>query len=442
MAAQETPLSGPDFSQGIPASTLADGVPLLGHVGDQAVLLVRRGSDVFAVGATCTHYSGPLAEGIVVEDTIRCPWHHACFSLRTGMALRPPALNALPRWRVEQTDGQVFVREELAAEPQSKLSTAGLPESVIIIGGGAAGNAAAETLRREGYEGPVTMLSADDAPPCDRPNLSKDYLAGTAKESWIPLKSPKFYERRAIELRLNARVTAIDPRNRHVTPADGKTLEYGALLLATGADPVRLDLPGADPSIVHYLRTLSDSKAIIAAAAAAKRALVIGASFIGLEVAAALRHRKLEVHVVGPEARPLERVMGPELGDVVRRLHEKQGVVFHLGETVTKFEGRMARLSGGTSLTADLIVIGVGVRPATALAEAAGLATENGITTDQYLQTSAPGIFAAGDIARWPDPHSHERIRVEHWTVAERQGQTAARNILGRRERYDAVPFF
>jgi NADPH-dependent 2,4-dienoyl-CoA reductase/sulfur reductase-like enzyme len=297
-------------------------------------------------------------------------------------------------------------------------------------------------LRREGYDRPVTMLSADDAPPCDRPNLSKDYLAGTAQESWIPLKSPKFYEKRAIELRLNAPVTTIDPRNRRVTLADGKTLAYGALLVATGADPVRLDLPGADPSIVHYLRALGDSKAIIAAAATAKRALVIGASFIGLEVAASLRHRKLDVHVVAPEARPLERVMGPELGDVVRRLHEKQGVVFHLGETVTKLEGRTARLSGGASLAADLIVIGVGVRPATALAEAAGLATDNGITTDEYLQTSAPGIFAAGDVARWPDPHGRERIRVEHWTVAERQGQTAARNILGRRERYDAVPFF
>jgi NADPH-dependent 2,4-dienoyl-CoA reductase/sulfur reductase-like enzyme len=340
----------------------------------------------------------------------------------------------------------VFVREKQvppAGKPvPAQSERAAWPASVVIVGGGAAGFAAAEMLRREGYDRPVTILSADESPPCDRPNLSKDYLAGTAEESWIPLKSPKFYEKRAIELRLNSRVTAIDPRNRGVTLADGKTLEYDALLLATGADPVRLDLPGADASIVHTLRTLSDSKAIIAAAATAKRALVIGASFIGLEVAASLRHRKLDVHVVAPEARPLERVMGPELGDVVRRLHEERGVVFHLGQTVTRIEGRMARLSGGTSLAADLVIVGVGVRPAVALAEAAGLATDNGITTDQYLQTSVPGIFAAGDIARWPDSHSGERIRVEHWTVAERQGQTAARNILGRRERYDAVPFF
>ncbi|MGH6930517.1 MAG: FAD-dependent oxidoreductase [Dongiaceae bacterium] len=438
--------SGPDFAAGVALTDIADGAMLQGHVGEEAVLLARRGNELFAVGAACTHYHGPLAEGLLVGDTVRCPWHHACFSLRTGEAVRAPAFDPLPRWRVQREDDRVFVREKQAASgakpAPAESQRAAWPASVVIVGGGAAGFAAAEMLRREGYDRPVTLLSADDAPPCDRPNLSKDYLAGTAKESWIPLKSPKFYEKRAIDLRLGARVTAIDPRNRRVTLADGKAIDYGALLLATGADPVRLELPGADAAAVHYLRTFADSRAIVAAAATAKTALVIGASFIGLEVAASLRARKLAVHVVAPEARPLERVMGPELGDVVRRLHEKQGVVFHLGETVTKIEGKTARLSGGASLAADLIVIGVGVRPATALAEAAGLATDKGITVDEYLETSAPGIFAAGDIARWPDPHSGKRIRVEHWVVAERLGQTAARNILGARERFDAVPFF
>jgi 3-phenylpropionate/trans-cinnamate dioxygenase ferredoxin reductase subunit len=382
----------------------------------------------------------------MVGDTVRCPWHHACFSLRTGEAVRAPAVDPLPRWRVQRQGDKVFVRDKQPAsgpkQAPAESERAGWPASVVIVGGGAAGFAAAEMLRREGYDRPVTLLSADDAPPCDRPNLSKDYLAGTAQESWIPLKSPKFYEKRAIDLRLNARVAAIDPRNRRVTLADGAALDYGALLLATGADPVRLDLPRAEASAVHYLRTLADSRAIVAAAPKARTAVVIGASFIGLEVAAALRARKLTVHVVGPEARPLERVMGAELGEVVRALHQRHGVIFHLGQTVATIEGRKVMLSGGTALTADLIVIGVGVRPATALAEAAGLATDKGVTTDEYLQTSAPGIYAAGDIARWPDPHSGERIRVEHWVVAERQGQTAARNILGRRERFDAVPFF
>ena len=446
MSADAKTPAGPDLAAGIAFDDIADGAMLQGHVGDDAVLLARRGEELFAVGALCTHYHGPLADGLMVGDTVRCPWHHACFSLRTGEAVRAPAFDPLPRWRVQRQGDKVFVRDKQppsGPKPAPADSVrAGWPASVVIVGGGAAGFAAAEMLRRDGYDRPVTLLSADDAPPCDRPNLSKDYLAGTAKESWIPLKSPKFYEKRAIDLRLGARVTSIDPRKRRVTLADGKALDYGALLLATGADPVRLDQPAADPAAVHYLRTLADSKAIIAAAETAKRALVIGASFIGLEVAASLRARKLDVHVVGPEARPLERVMGPELADAVRRLHEKNGVVFHLGETVTKIEGRTARLSGGASLAADLIVIGVGVRPATALAEAAGLAADKGVTVDDYLQTSAPGIYAAGDIARWPDPHSGERIRVEHWVVAERQGQTAARNILGARQRHDAVPFF
>jgi len=437
--------SGPDLAAGVPLDDIADGAMLQGHVGEEAVLLARRGQELFAVGALCTHYHGPLAEGLMVGDTVRCPWHHACFSLRTGEAVRAPAFDPLPRWRVQRQNDKVFVRDKQPASgpkpAPAESDRAAWPASVVIVGGGAAGFAAAEMLRRDGYDRPVTLLSADDAPPCDRPNLSKDYLAGTAQEAWIPLKSPKFYEKRAIDLRLGTRVTAIDPRNRRVILAGGAALDYGALLLATGAEPVRLDLHGA-AAAVHYLRTLADSRAIVAAAATARTALVIGASFIGLEVAASLRARKLAVHVVAPEARPLERVMGPELGDVVRRLHEKNGVVFHLGETVTRIEGKTARLSGGASLAFDLMVIGVGVRPETALAEAAGLAVDKGVVVDEYLAAGAPGIYAAGDIARWPDRHSGERIRIEHWVVAERQGQTAARNILGARERFDAVPFF
>jgi 3-phenylpropionate/trans-cinnamate dioxygenase ferredoxin reductase subunit len=434
--------TGPDLAEGVPIADLADGVPLQGHVGAETALLVRRGAEFFAIGAACTHYHGPLGEGLVVDDTIRCPWHHACFSLRTGEALRAPAIDAIPRWRVERQGDRVALREKLPAAAPPTLAESekrAWPASVVIVGGGAAGFAAAEMLRRQGYDRPVTLLSADEAPPCDRPNLSKDYLAGIAKEEWIPLKSPKFYEKRSIGLRLGARVASIDPRGRRVALADGSSLDYGALLLATGAEPVHLPLAGAS---VHYLRTLADSRAIVAAAAGAKCAVVVGASFIGLEVAASLRARKLEVHVVAPEARPLERVMGPELGDVIRELHEAQGVVFHLGQTVAAIDGNTVRLSGGARLAADLVVIGVGVRPVTALAEAAGLLVDNGVLVDEFLQTGAPGIYAAGDAARWPDPHSAESIRIEHWVVAERQGQAAAQNILGARRRFDTVPFF
>ncbi|HLH12180.1 MAG TPA: FAD-dependent oxidoreductase [Methylovirgula sp.] len=438
---EEQKLSGPDLSQGV--AEIADGAMLFGHVGEEPVLLARRGDEIFAIGALCSHYQGPLAEGILVEDTVRCPWHHACFSLRTGEALRAPALERIACWRVERRDGRLFVSEKRESPRPSPIPAGpGVPQSIVILGAGGAGNAAAEMLRRQGFAGRLTLVGADQSVPCDRPNLSKDFLAGTAPEDWVPLRPREFYEDHAIDLRLGTRALGIDPTGRSVTLADGSRLSYDALLLATGAEPVRLNVPGADRPHVHYLRSLADSRAIIAAAERAKRAVVIGASFIGLEVAASLRARSLEVHVVGPETRPLERVMGPQIGDLIRTIHEDHGVVFHLGESVAEVGAEAVRLASGKSLPGELVVIGIGVRPAIALAEQAGLAIDRGISVNEYLETSAPGIFAAGDIARWPDPLTKDRIRVEHWVVAERQGQVAALNMLGRRQVYGAVPFF
>src|SRR6516164_10614011 len=436
MSEENAKLVGPDFAEGVAVADLTEGGMILGQVAGEAVVLARNGGALFAIGAECTHYHGPLAEGVLVADTVRCPWHHACFSLRTGDALRAPALNPVTCWRVEQRDGTIYVREKLepAVRPARTAAQAG-PESIVIIGGGAAGNAAAEILRREGYAGRVTMLTADEAGPYDRPNLSKDYLAGTALEEWIPLRSPEFYAEHAIELKLGTRAAGIDLKTREVRLADGSRHHYGALLLATGAVPVRLDIPGGNLPHIHYLRTLADSRALIAAANAARRAVVIGASFIGLEVAASLRARGLEVHVVAPEARPMENVLGQEVGDLVRKVHEEHGVAFHLGTTPAAFDRSHVTLRGGEQLAADFVVIGIGVRPEIALAEQAGIAVDRGVTVDTYLETSIPGIWAAGDIARWPDRLTGEKIRIEHWVVAERQGQTAARNMLGAHER-------
>ncbi len=439
MADDQKP-SGPDLSQGIPASDLAEGKMLTGHVGDEEVLLARQGGRVFAVGAQCTHYHGPLAEGLLATGTVRCPWHHACFDLVTGEALEAPALAPLACYEVKESGGRIVVtgKKPQPAPKQTKAT----PERVVIVGGGAAGFACAEMLRRRGFAGPITMLSSDSAAPVDRPNLSKDYLAGNAPEEWVPLREGGWYAENKIDLQLNTDVAALDARGKTLTLSGGDTVKFDKLLLATGAEPVRLELPGAQAKHVHTLRSLADCRRIIEAATSAKRVVVIGASFIGLEVAASLRAREIEVHVVAPEKRPLEKVFGPQLGDVVRKLHEEHGVHFHLENGVSEIGSDKLLLNSGPPLPADFVVVGVGVRPRIALAEKAGLAIDKGIAVDQYLQTSVPDIYAAGDIARWPDPISGERIRVEHWVVAERQGQCAAVNIMGERTPFRAVPFF
>ncbi len=435
-------LEKPDLKSGVSLASIPDGGKLLGVVDGEEVLLVRRGTQFFAVGAYCTHYHGPLADGLVVNDEVRCPWHHACFSLRTGEALRAPALDPIQCWHIEQVGEKVFIKEKVVPAAHRRVSTTVQPSSIIIIGGGAAGLAAADMLRREGYSGPLTMISADSAPPCDRPNLSKDFLAGTALEEWIPLRPPEWYSKRNIDLVLNSRATSLDTKQKKITTEDGKTYEYGALLLATGADPVELPLEGVTPSQILYLRSFADSKAIVAKATSAKQVVVVGASFIGLEVAASLRARGIVVHVVASDQVPMERILGSRVGAFVRSLHESHGVVFHLGETVRHVDGDKVTLTGGQTIEADFIVLGVGVRPSISLAEQAGLKMDRGIAVDEYLETSAPGVFAAGDAARWPYPLTRERIRVEHWVVAERQGQTAAKNMLGLHERFEAVPFF
>jgi apoptosis-inducing factor 3 len=441
MGTQDEKRLGADLSRGIPATSVAEGQMVGGQVDGKPVLVARTGGKLFAIGAKCTHYGGPLAKGLVVDDTVRCPWHHACFSLKTGEALHAPALNPVDCWTVAERSGNVFVTGKATPAPRPKLSAQG-PGHIVIVGAGAAGNAAAEMLRREGYSGPLLLIGADPSVPYDRPNLSKDYLAGSAPEEWIPLRSREFYANHQIELMLGRRVSSIEPKKRRVVLDGGESLPYDALLLATGADPVKLSIPGADLPRVHLLRTLADSRAIIAEAQKGRRAVVLGASFIGLEVAASLRARGVEVAVAAPESVPMERTMGVELGRFIRKLHEEHGVEFHLGQAARSIESSTVTLADGRALPADFVVAGVGVRPAVSLASAAGLTVDNGVLVNEWLQTSVPDIYAAGDIARWPDPHSGERIRVEHWVVAERQGQTAARNMLGARERFAAVPFF
>ena len=444
MAEQPSSPSGPDLSVGVPAASLQEGIPVVGPVADDQVLQVRRGAEVLAIGASCTHYGGPLVEGLVVDETVRCPWHHACFSLRTGEAVRAPALTPVPSYVVVEKAGVVAVtgKREGAVPPRPSPRRGTAPASVAIVGAGAGGNSTAESLRRHGFDGRITLIGREEDAPYDRPNLSKDYLAGKAPEEWIPLHPRSYYGDLGVELVLGRRVTRLEAASRRLTLDDGTTRDFGAIVLATGAEPVRLTLPGVGGPPVHVLRTLGDSRAIIRAAEGARRVVVIGASFIGLEVAASLRTRGLEVHVVAPQARPLERVLGPELGAFVRTLHETQGVVFHLGRTADHVQPGEVVLQDGQRLPADFVVTGVGVRPATALAEQARLHVDQGIVVDSHLETTAPGIFAIGDAARWPDPRGGGLVRIEHWVLAQRQGQAVGRTLAGDRAPFRDVPFF
>lgn len=439
MGSQSNELTGPDLSLGVESSSLQENEPLLGRLGEQAVMLVKSGARVFATAATCSHYGGPLAEGLVVDGTVRCPWHHACFELATGLA-QGPALTPLECFDVIAE--RQLLRVVKRARPAPPEAPASSPSSIVIVGGGPGGAACAEALRRRGYTGPITLVAEELPGPVDRPNLSKDYLAGTAPEEWIPLRDAAFYAAQGITLSLGERATAIDLASHELSLASGQRLGYGALVLATGAEARRLAVPGADSPHVHVLRTLADSRAIIARAKPGARAVVIGASFIGLEAAAALRARQVEVAVVAPDRVPLARVMGETVGAFVRGLHERKGVTFHLERRPTRITDGAVQLDDGSSLPADFVVTGVGVTPRTELAEAAGLHVDHGIVTDQQLRTSAPDVYAIGDVASYPDAWSGERLRIEHFAVAERQGQALAAMLLGAVSSYRAVPFF
>jgi apoptosis-inducing factor 3 len=314
--------------------------------------LVRLGQKIFAVSPHCTHYHGPLSEGLLVGDTVRCPWHHACFDLRPGEALRAPAGDPIACWNVEQRDGIISVRDK-REHPKQKpcFKTADEPEKIVILGGGAA---TVEMLRREGYQNSIVMLSSDASLPYDRPNLSKDYLAGTIPFKYVPLRDGHFYEENDIKTRLGQAALEIDVHAREVVLA---------------SDEFASRSQGPDQPHVHTLRSLADCQAIIESAKAARRAVVIGASFIGFEVAASLCARKLEVHVVAPDKRPIERVLGPDMDNFIRALHEEHGVVFHLEDKVAAIEGKAARLESGGTIEGDLVVVGIGVRPRLGLAE-------------------------------------------------------------------------
>lgn len=318
--------------------------------------------------------------------------------------------------------------------------------TIAIIGAGLAGAKAAEALRKEGFDGRIVLFGAEPRPPYLRPPLSKDYLRGESELDKTFVQPGAWYAEQRIELRTATRVAAIEPATRDVVLDGGERLAFDRLLLATGAAPRKLEVPGADLEGIHYLRSLADADAIRAAAAIARRAVVVGGGWIGAEVAAALRQLDLPVALIIEGAVPLERVLGLGVGTVYRDLHTAHGVELVRNQRAVAFRGRTAveavETVDGTLIEGDLVVVGIGARPRTELAEAARLDVRDGIVVDEYLETSVPGIFAAGDVAAAWHPVLGARLRVEHWDNARRQGRAAARNMLGAGQAYDRIPYF
>lgn len=431
----------PDFAAGVAFDRIPEGDILAGTVGDDPVILTRVDGAVRAFSGKCTHLGAPLADGLVVDGTLRCPWHHACFDLRSGQAVAEPAFDALAGWHVEQDGEMVRVREK-RSKPQSEAPADVTPgPGMVIVGGGAAGYAAAVALRRNGAAGPITMISDDTRAPYDRTLLTKDYLDGKFGDDHLPVAKTSLADL-GVELLTHTGVASIDRPAKKVVLSDGRTLPYTKLLLATGAEAAKLDVPGADLPHVGVLRSVDDCRALLGRIEGASHVVVVGSSFIGLEAAASLRSRGLAVIVVTPEEAPMAKRMGPELSAAMMSVHRAKGVEFRLGAEVARIDEGTVTLKDSTVLPADAVVVGIGVKPRTALAEAAGLTVDKGVMVDARLRTSDPDIYAAGDIARWPDPRSGQAIRVEHWVVAERQGETAGANMAGGAKDFTDVPFF
>lgn len=419
-------------------------------VGETRVLLARINGAFHAVGATCTHYGAPLAEGALCGSRLICPWHHASFDVTTGDLLEPPALDALPRYEVKIEGERVIVLlpdeiEDRRAPRMARHDAQQDERTFVILGGGAAGYMAAQTLREDGFKGRVVMITREDRPPYDRPNVSKDYLQGTAEPEWMPLRSDEFFAENGIEVMRGREVARVEAAARAITFTDGGTLGYDALLVATGGVPRQLPFQTGELRNIFLLRSQADADAIIEAAAPGARAVVIGASFIGMEAASSLTVRGCAVTIVAPEAVPFNRILGDEIGALLQRVHETNGVRFRLGASVSGFAGagsvEAVILDGGERLEADLVVIGVGVRPATEFLDGVSLGEDGGIIVDEHMR-AADALYAAGDVAAFPSPLSGERERIEHWRTALQQGRVAAHNMAGKNVAYDGVPFF
>lgn len=438
--------AGPDLSSGIRVSDLPKGALIGGTIDGEPVVLANDGLRICAFAGKCTHLGAPLKDGILVQGQLRCPWHHARFSLETGEAIGAPAFMPLDAFQVDRRGDRLFVAKAVSASGAIPKTSGSIP-AIVIVGGGAAGFACAELLSRSGFGASVTIVSDDPDPPYDRTFCSKQYLIGLSSRNESFLKGANFPSEDGAVLKISQRVIALHLESKQVELDNGERIAFDSLVLATGAEPRRPETPGFDRPNVHLLRTLRDAEAIIAEASKGKKAAVIGASFIGLEVAASLRQRDVAVDVVASDEIPLEKILGAAVGTMIRGVDEAKGVRFHLGRKPLRFDGRTLELDDGSTLNVDFIVVGLGVTPRIKLAETADLTIASkddggGVVVNERLETSAPNVYAVGDIANYPDRYVKRSIRVEHWVHAQRQGQHVARVLMGRATGYADLPFF
>lgn len=455
----------PDFVRVASASSLADGEMRQVTAGETDVLLSRVDGRFHACTAFCTHYGAPLATGVLSGTTVVCPWHHAVFDVASGARDEPPALDSLRTFEVRVDGDDVLVRvpddadehgKDVAYRESDGRERGGTESEAddrlfLILGAGAAAQAAAEELRACGFRGRLALVTRETRAPYDRTALSKGYLGGKAGDEALPLRDAAFYERHAIEVWTDRTVESLDADAKQASFSEGEPIAYDACLVATGGVPRRLPIDGADLDGVFLLRTWNDARTIVQQAEGAKRAVVIGTAFIGMEAASNLNDRGLDVIVVGTSDAPFETAMGAEVGRVFQKAAEEKGVQFRLGATVERIEETDSGLRivvDGDPVDTDLVLVGVGVDPATEFVAGAPFRRDDGgLVVDEHLRL-ADGLFAAGDIAAYPDPRSGETVRIEHWRLAQQHGRTAARNMLAsgdptlRPEPFDGVPFF
>ena len=433
---------------------LRDGEKRQVSVNETDILLVRVNGNFYAIGAYCTHYQAPLEEGVLSGNRIICPWHNAYFQIDTGNQQEPPGLDSLPCYSVRVEGEDVIVNvPQSCSKTRTRAMAVYNPEIdkrvFVILGAGAAGAHAAETLRVEGFQGRVIMVTQEAQIPYDRTWLSKDYFNGQVSKEQLPLRTPEFYQAHNIEVLLNKRVVRVDAKAKNITFADGGNLNYDALLVATGGKPRQLDVDGADLKNIFTLRIATDTEDILTAASRATQAVVIGSSFIGMETASGLTQRGVKVTVISPDSIPFKKILGEEVGQLFKQVHEENGVIFKTGRKVTRVEGNdkveAVILDNQERIPADMVVVGIGVQPATDFLEGINLNQDKSVPVNNHLLCTAEGIedlYAAGDIARFPDWRTGEDTRVEHWRIAAQQGRVAAHNMLGKSVKFQTVPVF